>query len=103
MLPLIAERASEIAELCRRFQVRRLEVFGSAAGGNDFDPERSDVDFLVEFDPADGPVSLAAFLDLRDQLSRLLDRRVDLVAAGGVRSPYVQAAIERSRQPVYAA
>ena len=50
MLPLIHARREEVAELCRRFHVRRLEVFGSAARG-DFDPERSDVDFLVEFDP----------------------------------------------------
>jgi uncharacterized protein len=35
--------------LCRRFHVRRLDVFGSAARG-DFDPEHSDVDFIVEFD-----------------------------------------------------
>jgi uncharacterized protein len=38
MLPLIAERRSDIAALCRRFGVRRLAVFGSAARGDDFDP-----------------------------------------------------------------
>ena len=103
MLSLIAERAPEIAELCRRFQVRRLEVFGSAADDDDFDPERSDVDFLVEFDPDQSPMSLTAFLDLRDQLARVVGRRVDLVAAGGITNPYIRAAIERSRQPVYAA
>ena len=47
MLPLIAERRSQIADICRRFGVRRLAVFGSAARGQDFDPGRSDVDFLV--------------------------------------------------------
>lgn len=36
--------------ICRRFGVRRLDVFGSASRGTDFDPEHSDVDFLVEFD-----------------------------------------------------
>jgi uncharacterized protein len=47
MLPLIENRRAEIAELCRRFRVRRLDVFGSAARGGDFDPARSDVDLLV--------------------------------------------------------
>ncbi len=42
MLPLIAERRSQIADICRRFGVRRLAAFGSAARGQDFDPERSD-------------------------------------------------------------
>ena len=54
MLSLIAEHRAEIAALCRRFGVRRLAVFGSAARGADFDPARSDVDFLVEFAAHDG-------------------------------------------------
>jgi uncharacterized protein len=47
MLPFIEAQRSAIAELCRRFHVRRLDVFGSAARGTDFDPSRSDVDLLV--------------------------------------------------------
>jgi predicted nucleotidyltransferase len=39
------------ADLCRRFRVRRLDVFGSAARGDDFDPARSDVDLLVTYEP----------------------------------------------------
>jgi len=52
MLPLIAERRAAIADICRRFGVSRLAVFGSAARGEDFDPARSDVDFLVAYEPA---------------------------------------------------
>ena len=48
MLPLIAEKQSDVARLCDRFHVRRLDVFGSAARG-EFDPKRSDLDFLVDF------------------------------------------------------
>lgn len=51
MIPELAQRREELAELCRRFGVRRLEVFGSAATGA-FDAE-SDFDFLVEFDRSD--------------------------------------------------
>ncbi len=46
-----ANRKDEIVALGRRYRVSRLRVFGSAARGTDFDPERSDVDFLVEFEP----------------------------------------------------
>ena len=53
MHPLIATQRSNI---CRRYQVRRLEVFGSAACGTDVDPERSDADFIVELAPEFRPI-----------------------------------------------
>ena len=74
----IAERRSKVAELCRRYGVIRLEVFGSAARGADFDPGRSDADFLVTFAPA-ARNDLAAFADFKEELEGLLGRRVDLV------------------------
>ena len=43
----VASKRETLAELCRRFHVRRLEVFGSAARGDDFDPDRSDADFFA--------------------------------------------------------
>jgi predicted nucleotidyltransferase len=50
MQPLIAARHAEIGEICRRFHVRRLDVFGSAAR-DDFDPAHSDLDLLALFEP----------------------------------------------------
>jgi predicted nucleotidyltransferase len=47
---LIERQRAAIGELCRRHRVRRLDLFGSGARATDFDPARSDVDFLVEFD-----------------------------------------------------
>jgi len=100
MLPLIAERRSEIAEICRRFGVRRLTLFGSAARLADFEPERSDVDFLVAFEPAASP-SLGEFLALRDALAAAVGRPVDLVVEGSVRNPFIRAGIEQSAETVY--
>lgn len=100
MTPLIAERRSEIAALCRRFGVRRLAVFGSAARGADFDPQRSDVDFMVTYEQPDG-ASLGEFLALRDALAAAVNRRVDLVVEGSVRNPFIQAGIQRSAETVY--
>jgi predicted nucleotidyltransferase len=51
MHPVVQQKLAEVTALCRRFQVQRLELFGSAAKGK-FDPQRSDIDFLVEFAPA---------------------------------------------------
>jgi predicted nucleotidyltransferase len=103
MHPLLQTHRAEIDALCRRHHVRRLEVFGSAARGEDFDPERSDVDFLVEFDRAHITPTLSTFFALREDLAALLGRPVDLVMAGSIRNPYIQADIERSREAVYAA
>ena len=100
MLALIAERRAEIAALCHRFGVRRLAVFGSAARGYDFDPQRSDVDFMVAFDGINS-ASLGDFLAFRDALSATVRRPVDLVVEGSVRNPYVRAGIERSAETVY--
>jgi len=102
MLKSLDAKRAEIAALCRRFHVRRLEVFGSAASGG-FDPARSDVDFLVEFDGDPRALSLATYFGLKEALEALLGRPVDLVEANAVDNPYLRASIERARQPLFAA
>lgn len=72
------EGRDALAAICRRHGVARLEVFGSAARGNDFDPMRSDADFLVTFEPAVRN-GLGVLVELRDALEKLLGRPVDLV------------------------
>jgi uncharacterized protein len=103
MLKEIAERRVEIAEICRRFGVQRLEVFGSAARGGDFDPTRSDIDVLVEFHRETQPPSLDHFFRLEAELASLFGRRVDLVMAGAIRNPFVKSAIDGSRELLFAA
>jgi predicted nucleotidyltransferase len=102
MIPSLAAARPEIAALCRRFHVRRLDVFGSAARGTDFTDE-SDIDFLVEYEPEHAPPRFADYLALEESLSTLLGRKVDLVMAGAVSNPYVRASIERHRQPLHGA
>lgn len=75
----IEKRRDDLIALCRRYDVARLEVFGSAARGADFDPERSDFDFLVEFKPGSKQPPLDQFFGLAEELEQLLGRRVDLV------------------------
>lgn len=102
MASVIEANRSQIEALCRRYHVRRLEVFGSAVR-DDFDPDRSDIDFIVEF-KSDAEMNLFdAYMDLRHDLAELLGRPVDLVMLSAVRNPIVRAEIEADREPVYAA
>lgn len=103
MIDLIELRQPQIDALCRRFQVRRLEVFGSAAEAARFDPARSDVDFLVEFAPDAEPRLAELYLDLIAALRDLLGREVDMVMIRAIRNPYFRQVIERSRRTLYAA
>ena len=100
---VIESNLEAIQALCREFDVVRLEVFGSAATG-DFDPARSDIDFLVEYAPETdlGPW-MKRYFDLKDRLEQLLERPVDLVMVGALRNPYVIRSVNESRQLLYAA
>ena len=103
MIDEIALRRDELRAVCRRFHVPRLDLFGSAARG-DFDPQRSDVDFLVEFDRTHpDALSLRTYFGLKEALEGLLGRPVDLVEPGAARNPYLKGSIEGSREPVFAA
>jgi predicted nucleotidyltransferase len=101
MIANIEARGNEISALCRRFNVNRLDLFGSAARGSDF-TDSSDLDFLVEYE-VEQPPALSEFFALRDALSALLGRQVDLTMESALRNPFLRAAIERSRQPVHGA
>ena len=92
-----------LQSLCRRFGVRRLELFGSAAT-DAFDPVQSDLDFLVEFLPEQplGPW-LRHYFEFQSELARLFGRPVDLVLSGAVKNPYFRRELERTRTVVYAA
>ncbi len=101
MHPIIAEHRDEIARLCERHHVRRLDVFGSAARG-DFSPEASDVDFLVRFSDDCGCKGARDYFGLLRDLEALFGRDVDLLTEGSLTNPYLIRAIEQSRVPIYA-
>jgi uncharacterized protein len=101
MVSILTERRNEIADVCARFGVRRLEVFGSAAT-NDFDPRRSDVDLIVEFQEGHdlGPW-MEQYFSLQSSLASLLGRPVDLVIASAMKNPYFIREANRTRQLLY--
>ena len=99
---IVTDRQAEVAALCRRFRVRRLDLFGSAARGT-FDAARSDLDFVVTFEELH-PVALAdAWFGLREGLAALFGRPVDLLTAESIRNAYLRESIERHHRTLYAA
>ena len=102
MTHVLEGHRQELVELCRKYRVRRLEVFGSATRG-DFDEESSDVDLLVEFEDMPHADRADAYLGFLTAAEALLQRQIDLVEVGAVRNPYLRRGIEESRELVYAA
>ena len=84
----IADKREEPVELCRRYRVARLDVFGFAARGTGFDPETSDADFLVEFRLDNGRAPLRQYLDFAEEVRQAPDRPVDPVGSGAVKNPF---------------
>src|SRR5438128_12173409 len=103
MISLIENKRTVLMDLCRRFGVRRLELIGSAAT-DAFDPSRSDLDFLVDFQPEQelGPW-LRHYFAFQAELASLFGRPVDLVLAAAVKNPHFQRELERTRTLLYAA
>ncbi len=102
MIPAIEERADELRRLCLHYGVRRLDLFGSAATGP-YDPEESDLDFLVEFQPAALDAYADAYFGLLEALRQLFGRPVDLVVKSAIKNPYFLQSVEQTRTPVYEA
>jgi predicted nucleotidyltransferase len=101
MQSLIHANLESIAGLCRRYGVRRLAVFGSILRA-DFDPQGSDADFLVEFEPVPAAERMQNFLALKEALGRLLSRPVDLIESGAIQNPYILANVSEQQEVLYA-
>ena len=89
---------AEVAEICRRYQVKELAVFGSAARG-EMRPD-SDLDLLVEFLP-EAEVSLLQHFAAEREFSELLGRKVDLVSKRALREGLKEEVLSQAR-PIYA-
>lgn len=103
MIDLVAINLDAITAICRRHRVRSLFLIGSATT-TEFDPSRSDIDFLVEFLPDAPRTGLSgAYFALRDDLASLLGRPIDLIERGALTNPYVAGSVAATRVPLYAA
>ena len=100
MTQLVERHLVALSDLCRRYGVKRLYLFGSAA--SDCLQPSSDLDFLVEMTDRQPDAAYARrYLDFADELERLFARRIDLVTEQAIRNPYLRREIQATRELVY--
>jgi len=102
MQPQLHRQSAEIAALCRRLHVARLDVFGSAVR-EDFDSDSSDLDFVVEFEQLPPSDYADAYFSLKEGLEAMFGRPVDLVTPSSMANPYFRDSVTASRKNLYAA
>jgi uncharacterized protein len=102
MLALIEQHREELESLCRRYRVGRLELFGSAAT-DEFNPNSSDLDFLVEFAPLPSGNKADAYFGLLHGLEDLFCKKIDLITVEAIRNQHFKRAIQPQRKLLYAA
>jgi len=103
MITSLRNQLPNVAELCRRYSVCRLELFGSATSEQTFDPDSSDLDLVVAFDPGLnlGPW-LRHYFEFRDALQALFGRSVDLVMHSAIKDGFFRRELDRTRRVLYA-
>lgn len=102
MNKIIQNKQKNIEQLCKKFHVKKLEVFGSVTRTS-FDPVSSDIDFLVEFDPKGISEYADNYFGLHDALQDLFKIPVELVVSSTIKNPYFLENIESERTFLYAA
>ena len=96
----LSEFRVELDSLCKALLVKRLDLVGSAAR-EDFRPDESDIDVLIE---PDGDQDLFdRYFDLKFGLEGIFGRKVDVIQKDAIRNPIIRASIEKDRIPIYEA
>ncbi len=91
---------SKLRELCHSLSVRSLELVGSAAR-EDFHPESSDIDVLIEFQG--NHALFDRYFALKFGLESIFGRKVDVIQCGAIKNPYLQATLQQDRILIYEA
>lgn len=102
MIELIEQQRDALKALCQQYNVRRLELFGSAVS-EQFDEHTSNLDFLVEFKSLETGHAANNYFGLLFGLQSLFGRNVYLVMPGAVKNPYFLESIHQRRKLLYAA
>jgi predicted nucleotidyltransferase len=100
MNPVVIQHQRQIYQLCQRYGVERLDLFGSATGEH-FDPATSDFDFIVRFFDADKAGISQRFFGLAEELEAILQRPVDLLTDKTFTNPYFAQTVAQTRQVIY--
>jgi predicted nucleotidyltransferase len=103
MIDLIKDNIKDLETICEKHMVKSLYLFGSAAK-NEFNPKKSDLDFVVEFNKNINPIDFADnFFSLLDALKDLFKTDIDLLSYRALKNQIMIAEIENSKVQLYAA
>ena len=97
MTQLSETTRKQIADLCKKYKIRELSLFGSRA--REESTEQSDYDLLVDFRP-DARISLFEFSRIQVDLEELIGTKVDLVPKRGLK-PLIRERVLADAQPIY--
>lgn len=99
MIAIVEQHRDEIIALCEENQIKGLWLFGSAVTG-EWDPERSDLDFLFDIGEYDRSAGRRA-MRLAAGLERILGDNFDLVSRPAIRRPESRESVDRTAVPIY--
>ena len=102
MVSVLVDKMDAIRQACKYFNVVRLDIFGSALR-EDFEPDHSDIDFLVDFGPMPPFDKPDTYFGLLNELRTILGTEVDLVMVGALKNRYIREDVNRTKQQLYAA
>jgi uncharacterized protein len=98
---IIKKNIPQLIELCQKYEVDKLFVFGSAATGK-FKVKTSDLDFIAVINPEKLPEERGeAIMNLWDELEKLFGRKVDLITKLPIRNPYLRESVDATKQLIY--
>lgn len=98
-MELINKHIDQLVKLCKRYKVKKLYVFGSALSDN-FKTD-SDIDLLVKFGDVDIFNYFDNYMDFKESLEQLLNRKVDLVEEQTLKNPILIRSINKNKKIIY--
>ena len=98
-MKLIEDNKQKLIQLCIKYHVKKLYLFGSILTkkfNND-----SDIDMLVQFSPVELKDYFDNYMDFKESASNLLEREIDLVEDQAIKNPIFRKIVDREKQLIY--
>jgi uncharacterized protein len=101
MLSFIADKRQALTELCDRYHIKTMYLFGSATTAHFNDA--CDIDFLISFKEIPFELYTDNCFNLQEKLEKLFNRKIDIITQRSLSNPYFIRSIEETKQLLYAA
>ena len=98
-MKLIENHIENLKNLCDKYHVDKMYLFGSAL--NSSFNSKSDIDFLVKFKPIDIAIYFENYTDFKENLKRLFGREIDLVEEQTLKNPILINSIDKNKELIY--